>query len=81
MYGASSRDDSCHIGLDGKCTTGYRIYATRRGRWHWADTVKEGRPVTLVINTPGNHVLNLWVREDGVLVDKIMLSKNPQDLP
>jgi len=77
MYGASSRDDSCHIGLDGKCTTGYRVYGSRQGQWHWADTTKEGRRVTLVVKTPGNHTLNLWVREDGVLVDKIMLSKNP----
>jgi hypothetical protein len=31
----------------------------------------------LVVSTPGIHVLNVWMREDGFDLDKIVLSTNP----
>ena len=75
---ATGQDDSYHIGLDGTAlttTSGYGMY--HLGSWDWADDANGGIPVEIEVNNPGEHIFNLWMREDGVEVDKIILKKSP----
>ncbi|MFK7920565.1 MAG: PKD domain-containing protein [Bacteroidia bacterium] len=72
--GASNADDSYHVGLNGVSTTNLSGYGMgANGPWAWKDVANNSDPVTLVVATPGQYVFNLWMREDGVEVDKIVM--------
>ena len=77
-WGEGGSDDSCHIGLDGQATplsdrmTGWSAsYSWRNGRYQRPELSQ------IDITSTGPHTLNLWVREDGLIVDKIVLTTNP----
>jgi hypothetical protein len=66
-------NDSLHAGMDGTAITlngtGLTNYETGYYNWqHWS------APVNL---TAGQHTLNIWMREDGMIIDRVMVSTNP----
>ena len=76
--GPSGNDDSFHAGLDG---TGYTNstgvgMGNVVGSWGWTNDANSGQSVEIVVNTTGLHTLNIWMREDGIQVDKIVLGIN-----
>jgi hypothetical protein len=64
-YGATSSDDSVYVSIDGGSTT-QTVTAGRTLDW-------KASPGTLTIPA-GRHTLTIWDREDGVEIDKIVLS-------
>jgi hypothetical protein len=85
LLGANGTDDSLHVGLDGICATlgGYGM-SDPTGNWYWVNWITaytgEDR-VTVTVASPGIHTFNLWMREDGVAVDKIVLTTDPDYVP
>ncbi|WP_253155892.1 RHS repeat-associated core domain-containing protein [Stieleria tagensis] len=81
MLGDDDADDSVHIGLDGIVASyGKHGMTDTSGDWHWEQNVGDrGGEDRVSINVPtaGSHTLNLWMREDGVAVDKIVLTRDP----
>ena len=76
--GASYEDDSVHLGLDGLGpSSADRISPfydpNQLDTWIWRNTTMDGVPPTIFIGTAGFHTIHLWMREDGVKVDKILL--------
>ena len=68
--------DSCHAGLDGQeISTCDRLnsFSTFYG-WH-KDTI-DGPDATINVSTAGIHTFNIWMREDGFVIDKIVLTSN-----
>ena len=74
----SADDDSVHVGLNGVGVTlaGYGIswgdageVFVWRGRYNSQDA-------TINIPAAGTYTFNLWMREDGIVVDRIWLSTN-----
>jgi hypothetical protein len=65
-------DDSVNIGLDGTLVANNLGNTT--GSWRWRTT----SPTNLGLNitTPGVRTFNVWMREDGAIVDKIILTTN-----
>ncbi len=77
-WGADGTDDSCHVGLDGEATP----FSDRMSGWSSQYEWNNGRyqrpePSQVEITTTGIHTLNIWVREDGLIIDKIVLTTNP----
>ena len=77
-WGASGSDDSCHVGLDGEETP----LSSQMSGWSTDYEWNNGRyempgPSQIDISTLGVHTLNIWVREDGLIIDKIVLTTNP----
>ena len=74
--GATQDDDSIHAGIDGTGpASADRISGfTTSLTWH-KDTL-DGVVATIVVSSPGVHTFNLWMREDGFRVDKIVLTTN-----
>lgn len=68
----SGTDDSVNVGLDGALVNANLGNTT--GSWRWRTT----SPATagLNITTPGVHTFHVWMREDGCIVDKIILTTN-----
>ena len=75
-YAASFADDSLHVGLNGNAvSTAERISEFAIGSWSWSSHVMDRvRRATLSVSSPGVHTVNVWVREDGVAIDKLILT-------
>lgn len=77
----SGNDDSVHIALDGNTPVTYGSsglsdgFSTSSNSWNWVETF-QGSRVRVNVPTAGVHNLGIWMREDGVAVDHIFLSKN-----
>jgi hypothetical protein len=71
--------NSVHVGLNGgMISTGEKIEFGDDGStgWMWTnlrDSIA-GSYATLNIPSAGLHTLNLWMREDGVMIDKLLLT-------
>ena len=71
---ANGNDDSLHAGLDGAGpASADRLSSFTSSGWVWKRDTMDGVPATLVITAPGLHTIHLWMREDGLKVDKILL--------
>ncbi|MCI5060575.1 MAG: type I secretion C-terminal target domain-containing protein [Alphaproteobacteria bacterium] len=70
-------DDSVHIGFDGVRQTDDGGVTGFTGGYNWGGaSTYGGTRVTLNVTTTGDHTLNLWAREDGVTVDKLLITDN-----
>jgi hypothetical protein len=88
MAGDGFRSDSVHVGLNGQPATlgGFGLAGpVADGQYRWANGVNplNGLPqrVQVQITETGTQELNLWIREDGVRVDEIRLSNDPDYNP
>ena len=72
-------DNSIHVGLDGTMVRdGEKLQFGDDGSvdWVWSHRNREGRAAKLMIDVIGEHTINLWMREDGVSIDKLILSSD-----
>jgi fibronectin type 3 domain-containing protein len=73
-------DDSGHAGIDGVAnTTSDRM--TFSSSWAWRNTTMDGPVATFYVTSPGVHTVNIWMREDGLIVDKLLLTSNASYVP
>ncbi len=78
-YGADAADDSVYVNLDKQPplpVTGFKPQS-----WSWAGRTLQDTPVSFMITDPGLHTLNLWIREDGLRLDRILLTVDDTYLP
>lgn len=73
-YGESS--DSAHIGLDGVVQSTSDKITGFGGSPGWSNKTMDGTVASISVATAGVHTLNLFMREDGFLVDQISLTPN-----
>jgi hypothetical protein len=74
---ANGNDDSAHAGLDGTGpSSADALNGFNTTSWVWKRDTMDGSPATLQIATPGVHTIHLWMREDGLLIDKLLLRKS-----
>ena len=77
-WGADGTDDSCHAGLDGEATPLSDRMSGWNNNYRWRNSRMDlPEPSQVEITSTGLHTLNIWVREDGLIVDKIVLTTNP----
>jgi hypothetical protein len=77
--------DTAHLGLDGTGDPDSRRIdapGSADGAWQWSN-FKQNPDGTAMIQIPsaGEHTVNLWVREDGIQIDKIILTTDPNYVP
>lgn len=68
--------DSLHVGVNrGTATTADDIQAAPTGAWQWLSASTGGTdPASLVVAAPGLQSVSVFAREDGLPVDRIVLS-------
>jgi hypothetical protein len=73
-YAPAASGDSLYVALDNKPPTILTGFAPRS--WSWASRRNEtfGGTVSFTITKPGLHTLRLWQREDGLQLDRIVLT-------
>lgn len=78
------QDDSCHVGIDGeKGSDAEDMSATGSDNmWNWSNERRGdlGR-AKLEIGSAGVHTVNVWMREDGFRLDKIVLTTDESYKP
>ncbi len=80
-WGAGGGDDSCHTGLDGEeIATCDRMQGWNLN-YTWSNSTMDGVRSTFEVDSTGIHTFNVWMREDGLIVDKIVLTTNPDYTP
>ncbi|MBL67526.1 MAG: hypothetical protein CMO74_03590 [Verrucomicrobiales bacterium] len=74
-YGGNS--DSVHIGINGKQVTRNSKYGIGRNNksWGWVNSGNGLSRVILEVPDAGVHTVNIWMREDGTKLDKIVVNK------
>jgi hypothetical protein len=73
-----SGNDSVHVGLNGRAVTfdeGIGLTGFNASNFTWQRNYAD-KETSLLIPQPGKYTFYLWMREDGVVVDKILLSTN-----
>lgn len=79
----NTKSNTMHIGVNGEIhADGSTPSATTDGSWTWqSDTDRQGVNNQFEILEPGVHTISVWVREDGVLFDKILLTTDSEYTP
>ena len=73
--GPTTSDDSIHAGMDGTAPSSAKGISSFPNSWTWSRSITGG-VATIVVSITGLHTFNLWMREDGFIVDKILLRKD-----
>lgn len=72
-------DDSVYAGLDGSVSSTF--LGTSGTSLVWSKTDYNYINVTVNVASAGFHTFTLWMREDGTIVDKILLTTNASYVP
>ncbi len=70
----ASVNDSIHVGLDGAAVNTSDNISGFNSNWSWTNTTMDGAVAQIDVATLGEHTLNVWMREDGVIIDKIVIT-------
>ena len=74
-------EDSIHVGLDGaEAATGTALTLSLT-KWAWTRRTMANSNATLDVAAAGVHTLNVWMREDGAIVDRILLTPDAKFVP
>ncbi len=74
-WGPSTSSNSLHVGLDGQeLATGENLTVKASGGYVWVGKLASKARATLDVATAGGHTVNVWVRETGTVVDKVVLT-------
>jgi hypothetical protein len=82
---AAGDGDSVHAGIDdvvaapGTQITGAPTFTTLA--WNWVGANSTGGRVTLDVTNTGIHTVSMWMREDGFLLDKLVLTMDSAFTP
>ncbi len=79
--GATGADDSCHAGLDGAAITSSDRITEFVSSWTWSKSTMDGPVATFNVTSIGEHTVNVWMREDGFVIDKLVLTTDSNYTP
>jgi len=79
--GTTSENDSLHVGLDGQALPSGKSIEQIFDYWTWTSTRNGGERAYIDVPSAGEHVVDLWMREDGVTLDKLLLTTDPNFMP
>lgn len=74
----AGRNNSAHVGLNGAASaTSEAVQINAPVDWVWGNTVMTGEVATIEVPSAGKHIVNVWMREDGFILDAMMLTSDP----
>ncbi|MHC4172311.1 MAG: LamG-like jellyroll fold domain-containing protein [Planctomycetota bacterium] len=79
-WGPDGNSDTCHVGLDGEEIPTSDQMVGWDLNYSWSN---DTRPASghvrgsFEVTSAGVHTLNIWARENGLIIDKIVLTTNP----
>jgi hypothetical protein len=80
-YGMDGNSDSLHAGLGGEEIPSADRIDGMNVNYTWTNSTRDPEPATLEITKTGIQTVNIWMRESGVVIDKLLLTTNPDYTP
>jgi lysophospholipase L1-like esterase len=79
----SNKSDSLYVGLDGgaagaAAVTGLNVDGLT---WKWTKSTQTSGIATINVTSPGLHTINVWMRESGIVLDKLVLTTSSSYTP
>ena len=77
-------NDSVHVGLDGQAVVSadrMTFPTTSYNTWAWFQSTIDGPVATLQVPSAGLHTINVWMREDGFRLDRLLLTTSTSFTP
>jgi uncharacterized repeat protein (TIGR02543 family) len=81
MPALGAKLDTVYDGLNSSGQSGTDIIQNSSGAWAWVGSNSVGTRNTVTISSTGEHTYNIWMRENGVKVDKLLLTTNSSYTP
>ena len=72
-HASTTSDDSVHVGIDGTGPATSDRMGDFPAAWTWLQTTLDGPVATLTVPNAGVHTIHVWMRQDGLRVDRILL--------
>ncbi|MEA3226403.1 MAG: hypothetical protein U9Q07_10680, partial [Planctomycetota bacterium] len=76
-WGPDGGGDSCHAGLNGEEIDTSDRMSGWNNQYDWSGSTMDSPASSFEVPSVGVHTVNVWMREDGLLIDKIVLTTNP----
>lgn len=73
MSGSTGTDDSVRLGVDGTILTSGGYGVMQEGSWRWRDRSNTGVISEFTVTSGQIRTINVWMREDGTRVDKVVV--------
>ena len=73
--------DSLHVGIDGTAPTSADRITGFSNFFGWSKNTMDGVVATINVTSTGRHTINVWMREDGLVLDKLVLTRNASFIP
>jgi hypothetical protein len=80
-YAESFFDASVIVGIDGQPTRLGNITFSPTGDYAWGNDSNDGPDARLTVPTPGEHLVTVWMSQDGFILDKILLTTDGSFVP
>lgn len=83
-WAQDNNSNSLILGLNGTPLPSYtkELESEDYEAWNWTRSLMTSRRYARIdIRSPGIHTLNIWMREDGFYLDRILLTKRRSDRP
>ena len=75
-------NNSAHVGLDyAAVDTADRIEVAPVADWTWSNETKDNTWARLDVPAPGTYTVNVWMREAGLIIDRVLLTTDPNYVP
>lgn len=71
--GPNGNGDTFHAGLDGTGPASADRVMGFNTAWKWSRSTMDNVSASITVATPGLHTVHVWIREDGLLLDKLLL--------
>ena len=82
VWAPHAKSNSVHIGIDGAVpSTINGLQTVDYEAWVWVDLIKAGVRATISVGTSGLHTIHVWMREDGLAIDKIVMTTDAAFTP
>ena len=78
-----TRSDSVHLALDGagRASRDAQEFIVDESGFGWSGNSRRDEPQVLTVSEPGVHYLSMWIRESGLSIDKLVMTRDPEFVP
>lgn len=73
--------NSLHSGIDGRTSSTSKLNGFPSNGFGWIGRAPNGERATIMVTNEGVHTIHLWMREDGLAVDRIHLTRSASATP
>ncbi len=77
----STNDDSVNVGIDGAGPSTCDRIGDFPAGWGWLQSTMDVVVATLTVPSAGLHTIHVWMRQDGLRVDRILLRMDSSTTP